>query len=292
MIYTKEDIIKIVGEQYADEFIENYYISNDNYFSQENNKLYMSSTQFKDFLKCENEALAKVKGELVEEKSDALLFGGYIDAYFSNELDQFIIQNHADLFNSRTGELKAPFKGIGDVIKTIENDPMLMKYLNGEKQVIMLGNIAGVPFKIKIDSFHNGVCIVDQKIMKSITELTWVEEKHKKCDFIEAFGYDLQGAIYQEIVRQNTGLKLPFIIAATTKEENPDKALIEIDQDYLDKALELVKEKAPRFQAIKEGKIAPNHCGKCATCRGQKVLTGIVSYKELFNKGDAYENIE
>ena len=291
MSYTKEDIIKIVGEQYADEIIENYCISNDNYFSQENNKLYMSSTQFKDFLKCENEALAKVKGELVEEKSDALLFGGYIDAYFSNELDQYLEKYGADMINSRTGELKAPFKGIGDVIKTIENDPMLMKYLNGQKQVIMLGNIAGVPFKIKIDSFHNGVCIVDQKIMKSITELIWVEEKHKKCDFIETYGYDLQGAIYQEIVRQNTGLKLPFIIAATTKEESPDKALIEIDQEYLDKALELVKELAPRYQAIKNGEIEPKHCGKCATCRGQKVLTGVVSYKELFNKESDNESI-
>lgn len=267
-------------------------LTNENYFSQEAEMEYLGSTQFKSFQKCEDEALAKVKGELVEEKSDALLFGGYIDAYFSNELDQYLEQYGADMINSRTGELKAPFKGIGDVIKTIENDQMLMKYLNGEKQVIMTGEIAGVPFKIKIDSFHNGVCIVDQKIMKSITELTWVEEKHKKCDFIEAYGYDIQGAIYQEIVRQNTGLKLPFIIAATTKEENPDKALIEIDQDYLDKALELVKELAPRYQAIKKGEIAPNHCGKCATCRGQKVLTGVVSYKELFNKGDAYENIE
>lgn len=267
-------------------------LNNENYFSQQAEMEYMGSTQFKSFLKCEKETMAKINGELVEEKSDALLFGGYVDAYFSNELDQYLEQYGQDMVNSRTGELKAPFKGIGEVISAIENDPMLMKYLNGQKQVIMTGEISGVPFKIKIDSFHNGLCIVDQKIMKSITELNWVEEKHKKCDFIESYGYDIQGAIYQEIVRQNTGLKLPFIIAATTKEENPDKALIEIDQYYLDKALELVKELAPRYQDIKLGKIAPQGCEHCPTCRKGKMVQGVVSYKELFNKVEENENIE
>ena len=52
---------------------KDFNLTNDNYFSKEANERYLSSTSFKDFLKCENEALAKVKGELVEEKSDALL---------------------------------------------------------------------------------------------------------------------------------------------------------------------------------------------------------------------------
>ena len=128
-------------------------LNNDNYFSQESNQYYMSCSQFKDFLKCEKETLAKINGELVEEKTDALLFGGYVDAYFSNELDQFKLAN-PEMFNTKTGELKAPFKRIDEVISAIESDTMLMKYLNGEKQVIMTGEIAGVPFKIKIDAYH------------------------------------------------------------------------------------------------------------------------------------------
>ena len=264
-------------------------LNNGNYFSQEANMTYMSATQFKDFMQCEVEALAKVKGELVEEKTDGLLFGGYIDAYFSNELDTYLEQFGADMTNSRTGELKAPFKSIGDVIKAIETDDLMMKYLNGQKQVVMTGEISGVKFKIKVDALHEDM-IVDQKIMKSIQERIWVEDKETgrnvKTDFVNAYGYDIQGAIYQEIVRQNTGKKLPFILAVCSKEENPDKALIQIDQEYLDKALELVKELAPRFNAIKNGLVDAVGCGKCPNCRKDLKCTKVVSYKDFFGKED------
>lgn len=259
-------------------------LTNENYYTSEMNKHYMSCSQFKDFQKCEKEALAKVNGEIEEKKSDALLFGGYVDAYFSNELEQYKV-NNPDMFNSRTGELKAPFKGVEEVISAIENEPQLMEMLSGEKQVIMTGEIAGVPFKIKMDSYFDKKLIVDQKIIKDL-DLTWVEKEGKnvKTDFIDAYGYAIQGAIYQEIVRQNTGVKVPFVLAITTKEENPDKALIEIDQYYLDKALELVKELAPRYDAIKKGFVEPNGCNHCPTCRKDKKLSGIVMYSDYFNK--------
>ena len=269
-------------------------LNNKNYFDKEMNEKYMSATQFKSFVECEKQALAKVKGEIVEEKSDALLFGGYIDAYFSNELDQYLEQYGADMINSRTGELKAPFKNIGEVIKAIESDELMMEYLNGEKQVIMVGQIAGVDFKIKVDSLHQDK-IVDQKVMKSILERLWVEDKESgrnvKTDFIAAYGYDIQGAIYQEIVRQNTGKVLPFILAVCSKEENPDKALIQIDQEYLDKALELVKELAPRYDLIKQGLVEPKGCGHCPSCRKDLKCTQVVSYKEMFNKGNENESV-
>lgn len=267
-------------------------LTNENYFSTENNMKYLSASQFKDFQKCEVEALAKANGTLVEEKSDALILGGYIDAYFSNELEQYIIQNHASLYNSRTGEFKAPFKGIGEIIKAIETDELMMNYLNGQKQVVMVGEIAGVLFKIKVDALHEDK-IVDQKIMSSIYERVWVEDengRNVKTDFIAAYGYDIQGAIYQEIVRQNTGKKLPFILAVCTKEDNPDKALIEIDQEYLDNALEIVKRYAPDYDLIKKGLVAPKGCGHCPSCRKDKKVSYVISYKDLFNKGDLEPN--
>lgn len=259
-------------------------LTNENYFDKENNLKYCSASQVKDFLECENEALAKVNGVLVEEKTDALLFGSWVDAYFSNELEAFMNNYHEQLLNSRTGEPKAPFKNVWKVIKTIEEDKLLMEHLQGKHQVIMTGKISGVLFKIKIDSLLEDK-IVDQKIMKDF-DLIWDEDKHRKVDFIEKYGYDIQGAIYQCIVEQNTGKKLPFIIAATTKEEEPDKALIQIDQEYLDQALELVKEIAPRIDALKNGLVEPTKCGKCNTCRAEKKLDRILSYKEMFNKED------
>ena len=265
-------------------------LTNENYFSTENNMKYMSASQFKDFQKCEVEALAKANGTLVQEKTPALLFGGYVDACFSNELEQFKLDN-PDMF-LKTGELKATYKNVEEVIKAIETDELMMNYLNGQKQVVMVGEIAGVPFKIKVDALHEDK-IVDQKIMSSIYERVWVEDengRNVKTDFIAAYGYDIQGAIYQEIVRQNTGKKLPFILAVCTKEENPDKALIEIDQEYLDNALEIVKRYAPDYDLIKKGLVAPKGCGHCSSCRKDKKVSYVISYKDLFNKGELEPN--
>lgn len=257
-----------------------------NYFSTEANMEYMSASQFKDFLECEVHGLAKARGEYVQETSNAMLFGSYVDAYFSNELDEFKAKN-PDMF-TKTGELKAAFKNIQEVITAIESDEMMMKYLDGEKQKIMTGIINGVPYKIKVDSLLPNY-IVDQKIMSSIKELVWKEDSNgynRKTDFVEAYGYDIQGAIYQEIVYQNIGKKLPFVLAATTKEENPDKALIQIDQEYLDRALTAVKALSERYDLIKKGVIKPCGCGKCPSCRKGIKVKGIVSYKVLFNKSD------
>ena len=268
-------------------------LNNENYFSTEASREYMSASQFKDFMKCEKEALAKVNGETHEEPSKAMLVGSYVDAYFSGEMEQFKAEN-PQIFK-KDGTLLKDFEKANDIIKAIEEDKMMMEYLSGKKQVIMTGEIAGVKFKIKVDSLLEDR-IVDQKIMSSINELIWIEKdgRNVKTDFIEAFGYDIQGAIYQEIVRQNTGKKLPFILAVTTKEENPDKALILIDQFYLDKALKLVEEKCERFDLIKKGVIEPVGCGCCPSCRKGLMVTEVVSYSEKFNKWeetyDAKEN--
>lgn len=150
----------------------------------------------------------------------------------------------------------------------------------------MTGEINGVKFKIKIDSLLDDA-IVDQKIMSSINNLEWQQDdegRWKKVDFVEMFGYDIQGAIYQEIVRQNVGKVLPFILAVTTKEESPDKALIQIDQYYLDRALKVVQELAPHYDQVKKGIVAPVGCENCPTCRKTRMVKGVVSYEQLFNK--------
>ena len=259
-------------------------LTQENYFSVEANTEYMGASQFKDFMKCEVDALAKVKGETDDEPSKAMLIGSYVDAYFSGELDQFKI-NNPQIFK-KDGTLLKDFEQANEIISSIEQDELMLKYLGGEKQKILTGEINGVKFKIKVDSLLQDA-IVDQKIMSSIYNLEWeqdAEGRWYKADFVQTFGYDIQGAIYQEIVRQNTGKKLPFILAVATKEKNPDKALIQIDQYYLDKALQVVKDHCERFDLIKKGVIEPIGCGHCPTCRKDKVCTSVVSYETLFNK--------
>lgn len=112
-------------------------------------------------------------------------------------------------------------------------------------------------------------------------ESVWNAEEHKREHFILSWGYHVQGAIYREIVRQNTGKTLPFYIAAVTKEKpEPDLKIYWIPDDVLDDALNEVKSLAPRFQKIKRGEITPQRCESCAWCRHTKVLTSPVNFLE------------
>lgn len=264
---------------------EEFILTSENYHSPEARKHYLGASMFKEFLKCEVMGLAKVNGEFEDTKSVALLYGGYVDAYFSGELEQFIVE-HPEMFTQK-GVLRAEYKTIEDVIRAIEEDEVLMKYLNGQHQVIMTGEIVGVPWKIKMDSYHPNKLIVDQKVMKD-TEDVWQEKdgKNVKVDFVEAYGYDIQGAAYREIESQNSAdhRKLPFVLAVATKEEVPDKLLFEIDDYYLNNALDLIKAKSPRYWDIIQGKIPPVGCGHCPACRKLKKITGVMSYSRLFKE--------
>ncbi len=248
-------------------------ITAENYFSPENEKKYMGSSQFKSFMKCEAAALAEINGEYEQKRTTALLVGSYVDAHFEKTLDIFKAQ-HPELFK-RDGTLKAEYIKADEIIARIERDEMFMRYMSGEKQVIKIGEIAGVPFKIKIDSHHEDIANVDLKIMKDFEPM--YKPGEGKLTFIEFWGYDIQGAIYQEV----EGNHLPFFIAGATKEDEPDIGIFQIPQEYLDVALDKVKELAPRYQAIKNGEIEPVRCEHCDYCKRTKVLTKIISLEDL-----------
>ena len=129
-------------------------VTAENYYSPEMNMAYMGSTQFKAFEKCEAAALAELKGEYHPPSSTALLVGGYIDAWFSGELPLYQAQ-HPEIFK-RDGTLKAEYLRATEVVVRMQSDELYMLLMSGRKQVIRTGEIAGVPFKIKIDSLLDG----------------------------------------------------------------------------------------------------------------------------------------
>lgn len=237
-----------------------------NYYSNEANKEYMSYSQFKDFLKCPAMAMAKLKGEWQDECSDSLLVGSYVDAWLDGKLDMFR-EEHPEIYNTRTGELKASFKQAEELCKIIKKDDYMYELLKGERQRIMTGLIAGVPFKIKIDSLHDDM-IIDGKVLKDCEDC-WIDGKYP---FYMANRYDLQGIIYQTIVQQNIGKKLPFILGVITKEKVPDKRLVKIQDSVLEDAKNEIIAKAPIFQKMKLGEEPIWNCGCCDYCKSIKAL--------------------
>jgi len=263
-----------------------------NYFAHETNMAYMSASQFKAFSQCEAAALAELKQEYGREESTALLVGSYVDAFFSHELDRFKA-DHPELLTAK-GELKADYKKADCIIDRITEDKLFMAFLSGRKQVIRTGMIGGIPYKVKVDSLLTGKkcaaitrrfpemvphlmfadgAIVDLKVMRDF-ERVW-RPGDGKVSFVEAWGYDLQLAIYQEIV----GNRLPCFIAAATKEEPTDIEVFLLPQEEMDARLMRVEEFSPRYAAIKRGEIEPERCGRCAFCRKSKVLTEPQDYR-------------
>lgn len=271
--------------------MDNGILTQDSYFSQEANMKFMSASQFKAFMKCEAAALAEIRGEYVRPETSALLVGSYVDAYFSGELPRFKSE-HPAIFK-RDGALKAEYVQAEEIIRRMEGDRLYSLLMSGRKQVILTGEIGGVEFKAKADSlldadavetirrefpeislfdFTDG-CIVDQKVMRDMDDV-WSDSEKKRVSFIRAWGYDIQGAIYQAL----QGERLPFVLAIGTKQDPPDLAAIHIPDAVLSDALQTVIDNAPRFQRIKRGLEEPTRCEKCVYCRSTRKLTRIETY--------------
>lgn len=256
----------------------------ENYYSKEANKEYMSVSQYKDFagtygkMACEFSAVEKLEERWEQKKTTPLLVGSYVDSYFEGTLEEFKKEN-PEIFTQK-GELKANYKQAERIIARMERDPLFMQYMSGEKQVIMTGELFGAEWKIKIDSFVRGIAITDLKVMASITKLEWVKDIGY-LDFVRYWGYDIQGAIYQEIVYQNTGERPQFYIAAGTKEEEPNIEVIHVTQNYLDEAKHMVEMNMPRILRVKNGEAEPDRCEMCDCCRHTKVLARPISITNL-----------
>lgn len=266
-----------------------------NYYSQEANWQYMSTSQFKAFRKCESAAMAELRGEWGRKDTTALLVGSYVDAYFSGELEQFT-EAHPELFK-RDGTLKADFQNAQSIAERLESDELAKMLLSGRHQVIKTGKIGGVWFKAKYDSLlsavqveaicrkfpqvrnlvpFGGAVIVDLKCMRNFDDV-WDELAHSRVSFVNYWGYDIQGAIYQKLDKRAA----PFVIVGVTKDAEPDIEAMYIPDDDMAFRLAEVEEYSPRYDAIKKGEIAPVGCGECAYCRSVKKLSAIKHYTRL-----------
>lgn len=259
----------------------------ENYHSKEANLEYLSVSQYKEFVGtlgrpgCEARAIARLNGQWEEEKTTALLVGSFVDAFFEGTLDYFKKEN-PEIF-TKTGTLKGEYAKALEIIARIERDPYFMKCLSGQKQVIMTGELYGFQWKTKIDAYHPGLALVDLKIMKCLTEFFWVKD-YGKIPFVEYWGYDIQGAIYQKVCEKNTGEILPFVIAAASKENEPDIEVIGFDQPRLNSVVREVEPNLERIVALKTGKEQPTRCGRCDYCKHTKVLSKPIHYSEIVER--------
>lgn len=239
-------------------------LTNENYYLEDANRQYMSVSQYKQFRRCEAAAMAQLNGEWEFPKTTALLVGSYVDSWFEGTLDEFRA-NNPEIFK-RDGSLKSDYAQAEEIITFVQRDPVFMEYMAGRKQVILTRELFGTPWKIKIDSYHPDK-IVDLKVMRSM-------ERVMGKSFVEHWGYDLQMAIYAAVEGNN----LETFLAVVTKQNPPDKEIIEIPDWRRDELLEEVERNMPRILAVKRGLREPERCGVCEYCRATKMLSEPVEF--------------
>lgn len=249
----------------------------ENYFE---NTGHMSVSKFKRYDRCEYDGFTDNDYPM----SIPMLVGSYVDSYVEGTLDKFKEEN-PEIFSTRgatKGQLKSDYKQADEIIEFINNDKMIQKFLNGERQVMLTGEICNIPFKGKLDVLIPHKAIVDMKIMRTITD-----RDGKYYDFISKWGYDIQMATYQELVYQNTGERLPCYILVVTKETPFDSAIIQIPQSILDMAMGYLEMRVEKYYKIYKGELEPERCGHCDTCRVGRTETPLISMRQIM--GESYE---
>lgn len=240
-------------------------INQENYYSEAANREFFSVSQYKSFMSCEARAMAEISGEYERPVTKALLVGSFVDRYFEGALDEFMKENPG--IYTRRRELRADFKRANQIIEIVKTDPKFMDSMSGEKQRIFTFEMFGIPWKIKLDSYNPGKAITDLKVVA-------------RMDKLPQWRYDIQGAVYQKGVEICTGDRLPFYLAVVTKEKVLDRDIWQIPQSTLDFALRQVEENIGRYVDIKEGRIEPEHCGRCDYCKSIKKAR-VRNYNEL-----------
>lgn len=232
-------------------------LTDKNYYSLEADMEYFSVSQLKSFMRCPAATMAKLHGEYVPEITKPMLIGSYIDRFFEGTLDGFK-KEYPEIF-TKQGTLRAEFKKAEEIIETVQNYPLFMRFMSGEKQKILTFDLFGTKWKMKMDSFIPDTCITDLKIVRTISTLP-------------QWRYDIQGAIYQKGCELNGLGILPFYLAVATKEEITDVRIFQIPQSVLDLALREVEENMEHFIEIKAGLVEPERCEECDYCKRTREL--------------------
>lgn len=251
-------------------------LTEENYFSTEADKEYMSVSQWKNFKNCQAKAYHDLEVKDTTYKS-AFLEGHLFEELVSGNAEKYM-QEHPEMISSRgatAGQLKAEFQRVVNAAEKFNSQKFFRNIIDRcEKQVILTGEICEVPVKCCLDLFDRKTnSIYDIKCMTDFKE-QWNKKDKVYEPWYYTWGYVLQLAVYREIVKQNFG-KEPKEVAllAATKEEVPDIQAVSFSKEILDMELEEFKNHIKLYDDIKKGKVEPHKCNECSYCKKIKEIT-------------------
>ena len=276
-----------------------YQLTEENYYQ---DTLFLSKSRFSEYMKCEARQLAIDHGLWEDNKNDnkALVIGNYIHSAFESQEahERFVADNEDSILTKNKKGKLADFKTADSVIESLKNDDVFLTLYDGEKgdsvekELIVTGELAGVPFKGKIDTInHSQGYFVDLKTMKSVRGKEWSNTLGQYTANVIAnifdYGYALQMYIYHELLLQQEGDFFTPYIFAVSKQECPDKELVLFDDKTLKYGEEVFNKHIGRVKDVIAGKVLPRHCGKCPYCVEHRVITRAKTIDEIMSEFSA-----
>lgn len=262
---------------------------------------YLTNSRFKRYQQCQAKAYAVDNGSWTENRDETpLLLGNYVHSYFeSPEAHEAFLAENGDKLLAKTGKnkghLKADFVIAEEMIYSLKTDDGFSSLYHGyhgddvKKEMIVFGEIEGVPVKGKLDSVNlSRGYFVDLKTMKSIYAEEWNNDIRKRVpaavNNILNFGYHGQLGLYRDLLKQMTGKDFRPYIVAVSKEAVPDKDILKIDDEWLEEGLNKLKADIVEVWDVIQDKQKPKTCGRCDYCRSKKRLNAVISLNDLINK--------
>jgi hypothetical protein len=260
-------------------------LTDDNYYSAEANKEYMSVSQYKYWIECEAMSYAKYIENSYEHKmTEAMYLGQYFHSFIDGTTDTWLAM-YGNKIRNANGKKSAEMVKVENAWQRASQDKLFMYSIQGTHEEIFISEIGGVKWKSKLDVvnrdnnfFSDGKTCAD---FKDYWLEVYDEEQGKlvnrKVPFYIANKYDLQLAIYEVSLRQNGLTEIIPLLSCVTKEKIPDIKVLEFTgelwEERFKQLINYVEAKLIRIQDIKGGITKPVRCEKCDYCMSTKVLT-------------------
>ena len=234
----------------------------ENYHSDEARAAYISSSDIKLAMRCEAMWAAQDKGQYRRPEGTAAFAYGHL---FDTQHPELTLSR-----GPRKGELYAEYSGAIDLAAAVRRSPFLAGLVDRcRKQVILIGELCGLPVRVMMDLVDEDGSIYDIKSAKDFRR-AWDDDRQEYMDWWAVWKYPVQLWVYREIARQN-GLTVPNVGLIAGSKSNMDIQAIRFSEETMTAAQADAEYTIRRMADIRNG-AKPDECGRCEWCLSQKKI--------------------
>ena len=175
-----------------------FILTEENYHSRAARKRWLSSSDVKAAKRCEAAWLADYQGKIKHDESKpAFAFGHLFEAALTlpGPRYQKYLAAHPELCSSRgptKGQLRAEFAAAPELAHAVRRSPYLWGIVRrSKKQVILTGELNGMPVRCMMDLVDRDGSIYDLKAMRSFLPI-YDTTREEYLDWWAYWGYPIQ----------------------------------------------------------------------------------------------------